>query len=552
MARLPTPGGDSGTWGDVLNEFLKRSHNTDGTLKTSAVAAAMPDAAATTKGAVQLTGDLSGTATSPTVPGLADKADAADLTAHTADTTSVHGITDTSVLETTTGAQAKVDTHVNDTSGAHAASAVSFTPNTTITGTDVQAAIEQAATSSETAASLASLEAQGATVPQTLTQDWRTTWLDYVRDAGTAGGVANRSYLGGDMVDVVQIGADDWLWIGADWWAGGAVQGDDTFAGAMLPYRNGVVAETTAGTLGNQVFTGGGSGGNWLDPTADGGLAADRVWWAIGGVRPDFGGTAVICAHQLHSNGVVVEGQDYPLEDTALISLNVFGLYSSHITTGWGPSADFWLSTLRHDPDDGLVYGTGAAIVELGTASPNANDFEAWKQVPPSIRKIGRVAEGSVTTLSAWEFWNGTAWVNDVQAAATIEDTTGNDRLGLTGNPVKIRDGHWLTVGRTHVLDPFLDVWRAEAPQGPWERISRVPIPPASSGVWGPVRVGGMIVPGIRQVTHHATIVPHLAQYAPAGYQVAMCTYTVLGSPLPWDDLPIGVFSPQFVIVPEH
>ena len=33
MARLPNPGGDTGNWGNVLNEFLNVSHNTDGTLK---------------------------------------------------------------------------------------------------------------------------------------------------------------------------------------------------------------------------------------------------------------------------------------------------------------------------------------------------------------------------------------------------------------------------------------------------------------------------------------------------------------------------------------
>lgn len=33
MARLPTPGGDENTWGDVLNDFLQVSHNADGTLK---------------------------------------------------------------------------------------------------------------------------------------------------------------------------------------------------------------------------------------------------------------------------------------------------------------------------------------------------------------------------------------------------------------------------------------------------------------------------------------------------------------------------------------
>lgn len=37
MARLPQPGGDSGAWGDILNDFLTQSHNTDGTLKAGVV-----------------------------------------------------------------------------------------------------------------------------------------------------------------------------------------------------------------------------------------------------------------------------------------------------------------------------------------------------------------------------------------------------------------------------------------------------------------------------------------------------------------------------------
>jgi hypothetical protein len=32
MAQLPTPGGDEGTWGALLNEFLLMAHNADGTL----------------------------------------------------------------------------------------------------------------------------------------------------------------------------------------------------------------------------------------------------------------------------------------------------------------------------------------------------------------------------------------------------------------------------------------------------------------------------------------------------------------------------------------
>lgn len=39
MARLPQVGGDSGSWGDVLNDYLSTSHNTDGTLKADTVGA---------------------------------------------------------------------------------------------------------------------------------------------------------------------------------------------------------------------------------------------------------------------------------------------------------------------------------------------------------------------------------------------------------------------------------------------------------------------------------------------------------------------------------
>lgn len=39
MARLPIPGGDSGDWGTILNDYLSVAHNADGTLITSAVEA---------------------------------------------------------------------------------------------------------------------------------------------------------------------------------------------------------------------------------------------------------------------------------------------------------------------------------------------------------------------------------------------------------------------------------------------------------------------------------------------------------------------------------
>lgn len=49
VARLPQPGGDTGTWGDILNDFLLQAHKTDGTLKSQVVdTVSLADAAITT------------------------------------------------------------------------------------------------------------------------------------------------------------------------------------------------------------------------------------------------------------------------------------------------------------------------------------------------------------------------------------------------------------------------------------------------------------------------------------------------------------------------
>src|SRR5688500_1377657 len=107
MARLPTPGGDDGTWGNILNDFLSVEHNADGTLKKSAEIAAKY---------TKPTDGIPKSDLTQAVQTSLDKADAA---------------------ETPAGAQAKVDTHVNDTSAAHAASAIAFTPAGTLSSSTV-------------------------------------------------------------------------------------------------------------------------------------------------------------------------------------------------------------------------------------------------------------------------------------------------------------------------------------------------------------------------------------------------------------------------------
>lgn len=64
MARLPTPGSDANTWGQILNDFLSQVHAADGTLKPGSVQAAAVAGLA----AVALSGSYNDLTNKPTIP----------------------------------------------------------------------------------------------------------------------------------------------------------------------------------------------------------------------------------------------------------------------------------------------------------------------------------------------------------------------------------------------------------------------------------------------------------------------------------------------------
>ena len=86
MARLPVPGQDDGTWGDLLNEYLAVSHDSDGSLKEAAVSPMLVTGATGPVGATGPQGTTGVTgATGPAGPQGATGAGATGATGATGD-----------------------------------------------------------------------------------------------------------------------------------------------------------------------------------------------------------------------------------------------------------------------------------------------------------------------------------------------------------------------------------------------------------------------------------------------------------------------------------
>jgi hypothetical protein len=390
------------------------------------------------------------------------------------------------------------------------------------------------------------LEGYGARVLQTFPQDYHAKHLEAIRKGGTqdagGGGVIWKN-LGGDYTDVVELGAATKIWNGLDGWISGdnSIDGDDTFANGavLLPARTFAIQEEPVGTLAGQLKDG--ASDLFLNPQAHG-EAAGVVWWITSGVRPNLAGNAFMVGHYLPSD---VPGPDFGVTDSVIVEMSLFFTYVDHVRTepaGWGEASDFYLSYVRDDlANSGFIYGQ-AQTVDENAPTLDATDFDAWRNFRGTGVKFCRTANTNLQTLNAYQFWAGDGWSSDVLDAEVVVDDEGRIAF-VTGNPLRVKANHWVNVGRTHVLDPYVDVYRADQPWGPWEKFARVPVPTINS----------VFAPNFRQASHHAFILPHSLHSTSVGEvdrAVACCTGVGLGTHPGWDLVNIRRWAPKFVVVP--
>lgn len=206
MTRLPQPGKDAGQWGDILNDYLSQSHNTDGTLKDNVVGAsqlqdnAVTDATiapgAITKATVGLA-NVDNTSDSAKPVSTVQQA-ALDLKA---DTTALTGKLNTSDLDAQTAAKITTD-------GTATQAALLSTIGTEITAWDLAPADERPNPfpGAYMSHSKGGVVGTNGRVPVAFRLD---DWQDNIISTGFIDKMKTRG-LFGSIVLVTELGANNW------------------------------------------------------------------------------------------------------------------------------------------------------------------------------------------------------------------------------------------------------------------------------------------------------------------------------------------------------
>lgn len=136
MARLPTPGGDSGNWGEILNEYLLQSHDSAGALKPGVVTKADIGL-----GNVDNTSDASKPISTAVQSALDDKLDASALDQEVSTLLGDSGSLSRPVLDTAIADGVAAHINLDALPGAELAYA-EFTSNWTTTNTSTASVVE--------------------------------------------------------------------------------------------------------------------------------------------------------------------------------------------------------------------------------------------------------------------------------------------------------------------------------------------------------------------------------------------------------------------------
>jgi len=347
-------------------------------------------------------------------------------------------------------------------------------------------------------------------------------WLDEIANPA-------RNARGGDTTDSVVLPSTNKFWSGADWFIGATVDPDFTFSGPMLPHRTGNKTQNSSGVFTAEFIP-------WFspDPVLYG---ADHYWPICMAV--ESGVLRVGCWRALNELSDPWANSPWGrIIESHIVTIELgFGTVIGHVTLS--PLDDrFNIHGFLQDDSFTYIYG-GEFIPKYGDGFGRVPYDQSYTKA-----RVARCPVGSITSRSTWEFWTGTGWSNRHDLAAPMVDHDGAPMRGDHRVSVsKVGTGDYMAVGHSSIVDPFVQVYKASTPTGPWRLRATVRLP----------RTSGALVPG--EEDRGAAVVGQLIQVndvvpAPAGHKVAWLSRNLLGHAIPGGDLHYSTFAPIFVLVP--
>lgn len=388
------------------------------------------------------------------------------------------------------------------------------------------------------------LEAVGSAVNQSLAITERNRWLQLIRNVGTgAPPHASITYSGGDVCDARNDGSNV-TWVMADFFDNLTVGGDDTYNSTPIgPTRNGAITQNS----GTSAFTGqlGGVGTAWLRAVENGGLPFG-LWWPLT-IAPSATSAVHTWVGCWYNDAAITADNPFgAFLDTHLVQ-TAFGTYQNHVVCGFTDQKFFiectrlsgtTMFTLGGEFHPAIDHVITRGVAPYGYAM--GGNLTAIQQQLDLTHRLSRVAQANFGTINAWEYWTGSGWSANRANAVELTDT--DDRL-INGSAgfAEVQPGLWVLVAH-QMVDPYLDVYHASAPQGPWIRHARVPILP-------PV---GTLLPQYHnafQISWHAKVHTHFS--TPVGFSIASLTnFPQVPNSVPFTDRGIELYAPTFVVVP--
>jgi hypothetical protein len=287
-------------------------------------------------------------------------------------------------------------------------------------------------------------------------QDWvnQPAWVemkklhDYARtNAATAG-----TWKSGDGGRTVILPDGRWLTSFADSHTG-LLDADDTYGTGTI-VRNAALIHNAAGTITGQHYSAGVGTVAFEPDQVD---FPDSFYWPVGGAM-DAGNFQMLMLHR--------EGPVFGTAiDSVVLTLDPNDLSFISRTSLGEPLLE--PQNTIPDPASGYIYITSALPI-----------------------RIARVPIGQLTNVNAWEYWQDTVWqpirINATELLELVDGQTRPLKIHELNNGWDIRryGTGWLAVVRGW-FEPYVGIYYATQPQGPWTRYRFLPTPEMGGNRWG-------------------------------------------------------------------